>query len=886
MRPSLHRSALACVLLAAAYAPGARAHDATFPVAGDSILIQTDQGAGTEVFQFEAAGPEVPLLDHDPRQDGTAILVRGVGPNEGRSALATLDRNFWSFTGTGYTYDDPAGTRGGITHVTLEAGLLAIQGGGPNWGWSPAGSQDEVWVHMRLADTSFCSSFPSANATANTAGHFEASGANAPPACPAQVCGDGVPQAPETCDDGNLATGDGCEVTCETGPCNAQSFDSTFAAIQTVVFEGGYGCTDGTCHDSVNPKNGLELTHAVAYDALLGPNGTGAPSHDYPFVKLIEPGEPTLSYLYMKLAAKTYPGSQFSVDPGVSMPSGGKVALSQEHLEAVREWIRKGAPRDGVVPNTQALLGTCLPPPTPLKIPVPDPPAAGTGVQFQQTPWDLPTGEDEICMSTYYDVSSLVPDWAKVPCPADLEVVRSCSNAVTTPCTSDAECTGGTCSGYLKNYNNPSNECFVYHEQTLVQDPQSHHSIIQVYTGAYGLDDPGWGAWTKKLEPTDPDYAAQDGLPCDPSVVDPTKGFNPGCSGDVVSSVACGGYGPPDANQFSVTGRGGNLRSFSGSQEPFYQQTLADGVYATAPLRGVIVWNSHAFNLTPEASTMAQYLNLDFAQPADQQYPLQGIFDARWIFAQDVPAFGTEEICATYTIEQGARLFELASHTHVRGVRWRTWAPPNTPCQPACPAQYTPNTLFNPCVPDPDPDFPICTGPRDADPPLYFSSDYSDPLQLDFDPPLAFDDPAVENRTFLFCSLYDNGSGPGSPPVKRRSTSPYPPDIPGLAPGTLLNALGLGGPCPVSVTTCADGPNKGMVCGSGPKIDDVDHAVCGDPALQLCDACPERGGVTTSDEMFILLGSYYVPTPEPDATLLGAAAVGALALRRWMRPRG
>lgn len=95
---------LAGALVATVWAPGARAHDASFPVAGDSILTQTDQGAGTEVFQFEAAGPEIPLLDHDPRQDGTSIFVRGLGGNAGRSALATLDRNFWSATANGFAY--------------------------------------------------------------------------------------------------------------------------------------------------------------------------------------------------------------------------------------------------------------------------------------------------------------------------------------------------------------------------------------------------------------------------------------------------------------------------------------------------------------------------------------------------------------------------------------------------------------------------------------------------------------------------------------------------------------------------------------------------------------------------------------------------------------
>jgi len=27
----------------------------------------------------------------------------------------------------------------------------------------------------------------------------------------------------------------------------------------------------------------------------------------------------------------------------------------------------------------------------------------------------------------------------------------------------------------------------------------------------------------------------------------------------------------------------------------------------------------------------------------------------------------------------------------------------------------------------------------------------------------------------------------------------------------------------------------------------------------VCDACPVRGGFTTADEMFILIGSYYIP---------------------------
>jgi cysteine-rich repeat protein len=853
MRSSSLLAAAAALLLAAG---PAAAHDDTFPIPGDAISIDVPTPEDAS-FSFSSEGGDVTLVDHDPSTDGAGVLVRGLvaGQDAGRSPLISLDQTLWSGSlATGFTYTDPAGTRGGITSVTLAAGELAVAGSGPAWPWSPGGGLDTVWFHFRIGDTGYCARFDADDATSNGAGSFVATGAAAPGACPAQVCGDGIAQAGEACDDGNLESGDGCEATCEIGACNAESYDSTFEAIQDVVFE-GYRCAIGACHDSVEPKNGLDLTEPLAWESLMGTGGGGAFSQDYPELRLVEPGEPGLSYLYIKLAAKTLSGQGFVVDPGVGMPSGSDTALTQEHLEAVRKWIRGGAPLEGVVEGTQALLGTCLPPPTPLKIPIPPAPPAGAGVQLRQTPWPLPPtneveiGEDEVCMATYYDLSSVVPAEEQVDCPEWFQP-------------SDTN-----------NVNNPSGKCFRWSKQTLYQDPQSHHSIIHIYTGIGDTEHTGWGEWTYKLEPPDPEYATKNGQPCDPTDVDPATGQNAGCSGDVVTSVACVGYGPPDASQFGNLGGGGggNLPTFSGSQEPFYEQQLADGVYTTLPLSGIVVWNSHAFNLTPTPSTMAQYLNLELSAPEDQVYPLQGIFQSRWIFAQDTLPFSTEEICATYTIPRHARLFNLSSHTHVRGTRWRTWEPPNTPCQPGCPVPYNPTSPFPVC--NPDPNLPICAGPR-PDPPVYTSTDYSDPLQLEFDPPKAYHSEAVEDRTFLFCSRYDNGSTPDSPHVKRRSQTPMPPGLPGLPgipfpiPPELLNDYGIGGPCPEAHTYCVDGPNKGQLCAG-------DHSFCGAAENEWCDACSARGGVTTEDEMFILLGSYFIP--EPGTTALGVAALGALA---------
>ena len=136
-----------------------------------------------------------------------------------------------------------------------------------------------------------------------------------------------------------------------------------------------------------------------------------------------------------------------------------------------------------------------------------------------------------------------------------------------------------------------------------------------------------------------------------------------------------------------------------------------------------------------------------------------------------------------------------------------------------------------------------------VDTPLYLSTDYSDPFQLSFDPPITHgtgtSQADIEARSYLFCSKYDNGSTPTSPSIKRQSTSPEPP-LP----------IGIGGPCDDSDVRCAnDGPNKGVLC-------NADDAFC-DSSVGAgdgdCDACVLTGGVTTADEMFILIGSYFIP---------------------------
>lgn len=130
---------------------------------------------------------------------------------------------------------------------------------------------------------------------------------------------------------------------------------------------------------------------------------------------------------------------------------------------------------------------------------------------------------------------------------------------------------------------------------------------------------------------------------------------------------------------------------------------------------------------------------------------------------------------------------------------------------------------------------------------MYTSNIYNDPIQLKIDPPLVFDKADDATRTLCYCALYDNGStNPAA--VKMQSTSPPTPlGFPFGGPCTTANGCTAGNP------TLVGNPNfncrgKNSKCDSSPGAGDG-----------VCDACLLTGGVTTEDEMFILLGSYYLP---------------------------
>ena len=273
-------------------------------------------------------------------------------------------------------------------------------------------------------------------------------------------------------------------------------------------------------------------------------------------------------------------------------------------------------------------------------------------------------------------------------------------------------------------------------------------------------------------------------------------------------------------------------------QEFIFREDFPEGVYSMMPIKGYVIWNSHGFNLTTKETTIEQWVDVEFAE--DQTYKRRQIFDASDIFAMGpIAPFEQETICSSYTLPRYSHLLTLSTHMHRYGQLFEVWYPPNEPCTPG----------------------PDCQSP--AGDPDYVNRLYNDPLYQRFEgdePDFYFTGEDEASRTFRFCALYDNGYT--NPETVRRDSI-----RPDAASCDFLEfvrdnfdsgpVLGFSAPaacgCEPEARYCFGGGDEGEPCGG-------DDSACGGGGI--CDACELQGGVTTEDEMFLLLGSYFVEPPD------------------------
>jgi len=523
------------------------------------------------------------------------------------------------------------------------------------------------------------------------------------------------------------------------------SFDSTFEAIQAVVFEQA-GCANSLCHGAAQ-EGGLDLTPENAYDSILGVTAEGSA---YP---LIDPRNPSTSYLYHKLSAKTFPGS-YDID-GSPMPSAGQ-GISAGQLEAIRLWIEAGAPREGSVGDTlgrgedeiERLLGVCLPEAKAINtVPLP-PPEPTKGVQFAMPPHAVPAEKErEICFAVYEDFRDVIPE----------------------------------------EYLTEDREHFYVASGDGREDAFTHHNLM--YHSPVGVDrihDPAFGEWTCAS-------GSSKGETCEPT--DPQSCGTGQCRAQIRNSIACRGYGPP------ATGTNGGILGLRAGPD-------REGFYEEFPAHGIFYWNSHAFNLTTEDGTHHVWRNLYFAD--DRRFRSTGINDTSGITAgTGTPAFDKKTVCRDHVFAQGDGLLGLSSHTHKRGERF----------------------------------FMSIKGEE-----IYETFTYDEPLNKVFDPAIVFNSSDPAQRTLEYCATWNNGvNDDGSPNIETVTRRSRRPTNAGPCQPVACVAGNVGAPC--------SGAQDDASCDSSPGAGDG-----------WCDACDIQPGVSSDDEMFILLGSKLA---NHDALLLG-----------------
>jgi hypothetical protein len=244
----MHRSLLPVALLLAATAEtGAVDH----PIAGDKLFLKDD---GRRVLRFISGDDAVDPGLADPRAAGATLTVQGSGAGDGSAGPITLDGGLWKGLG------QPAGSKGykfldraqvdGVRKVVLKPGKLVIVGGGANWPYAVTQPQGTIDVRFEIGGETFCALF--ASLAENEAGFVLGRDAPPPTDCggPA-VCGDGLAQGSEECDDGNTGGGDGC-----SGSCQLENAGALCAGVPAA---------SGTALDSVRVASGLsQPTHITA----------------------------------------------------------------------------------------------------------------------------------------------------------------------------------------------------------------------------------------------------------------------------------------------------------------------------------------------------------------------------------------------------------------------------------------------------------------------------------------------------------------------------------------------------------------------------------------------------------------------------------------------
>ena len=272
-------------------------------------------------------------------------------------AEITLPCANWSIAGGGFAYKDKNAAAGGVQRITYKGGKLTIKLKGP--AFAPlVGPVTFTEVRLRLGTTSFCGRF--ATFKQNEAARI---GGRGPTVACQPICGDGIVDPTEACDDGDLQSGDGCDANCTPTACgngvvtigetcddgngdagDGCRADCTLEACGDGITDPGEACDDGNtvdgdcCSGSCAAEDGGPCTDSdlcTTGDVCVGATCVGAAvkpwinEFDYDdvaqggnidrdeFVEIAAPAGTDLGG-YSVHAVEGFAGCNFTVFPGVT----------------------------------------------------------------------------------------------------------------------------------------------------------------------------------------------------------------------------------------------------------------------------------------------------------------------------------------------------------------------------------------------------------------------------------------------------------------------------------------------------------------------------------------------------------------------------------------
>jgi hypothetical protein len=538
-----------------------------------------------------------------------------------------------------------------------------------------------------------------------------------------------------------------------TGPGGCAAFDTSYAAIQELIFE-RKGCTAAACHGQAK-VGGLDLRADTSWENLVDVKSANSSNFR------VQPGTAAESYLYQKLAAATEPGSvKISGSP---MPVG-TAPLTPNELDAVQLWIKKGAPKTGNVADATKnidigkLLDACTPAATPEKTKPLDPPLPEEGVQFRMPKYLLKkSSEIEQCTPFAYDFTSKVP---------------------------------------AKFKDEARNVMFI-NGSRVRQDAQSHHMVLwnpRKPLTSVAADDPNWKCVG----------GANHGKLCNAQKAGAECGDEGLCAGKSVNGSLCN-LDTSGAGSFldTLLGVGSLLgeglpQQAANTQSPQQYTPPFAGVFQELPLRGILWFNSHAFNLTEQDTELDARVNYYYAQELKQEMRPTNIIKLE-NSPDGLPPFTRKTICNKSVVPLNYQIAMMTGHTHRRGEHF--W---------------------------------ISNVKKEK---IYESYDYNDAEYVRYGPWLKFDAASDAERTLEYCATFNNGLTKDDKPdlslVTRKSTMP--------AGATCVPVACVAGKVTTACTTDRD-------CDSAPSKMDGS-----------CDACPIKVGVTTENEMFVMMPWYVLP---------------------------